>query len=143
MAKSRHDHVKPSGPLGPTVKRTIDRIVDRGVIVRPPLEDEPTTDALGNPCPFYHRRLGGLPNDQGRIPRIPRHSPASQVVKLQHSPASRVFIQEALGVPNTEQTTTGCVFTRACTQDVVVRSAFSCCANPQPLGVNHVQNAVG
>ena len=37
MAKSRHDNVK----------RTIERLAGRGVIVRPPLEDEPTTDALG------------------------------------------------------------------------------------------------
>ena len=37
LVEARHDNVK----------RTIERLAGRGVIVRPPLEDEPTTDALG------------------------------------------------------------------------------------------------
>ncbi|MGX4781695.1 hypothetical protein ACWCMT_09795, partial [Pasteurella multocida] len=39
LVEARHD----------SVKRTIDRLVLRGVIVRPPLVDEPIADMLGRP----------------------------------------------------------------------------------------------
>lgn len=37
LLEVRHDNVK----------RTVERLADRGIIVRPPLEDEPGTDAMG------------------------------------------------------------------------------------------------
>lgn len=39
LVNSRHDKVKQS----------IERLVERGVIVQPPMGDEPETDALGRP----------------------------------------------------------------------------------------------
>ena len=34
------------------VKRSIDRLADRGVIVRPPMADEPGVDSMGRPRPM-------------------------------------------------------------------------------------------
>jgi phage regulator Rha-like protein len=41
LVESRHDHVK----------RSIDRLVNQGVIVQPPMGDEPGTDAMGRSRP--------------------------------------------------------------------------------------------
>ncbi|WP_245958469.1 phage antirepressor KilAC domain-containing protein [Pelagibacterium sediminicola] len=48
LLESRHDNVK----------RTIERLADRGVIVRPPLEDEQITDAMGRPRVEQVYRIG-------------------------------------------------------------------------------------
>lgn len=46
LLEVRHDNVK----------RTVERLSERGVIVRPPMEDEPGTDAMGRPrtTQVYH-----------------------------------------------------------------------------------------
>lgn len=48
LVDSRHDDVK----------RSIDRLVERGVIVQPPLADEPGTDSLGRPRVTQVYRIG-------------------------------------------------------------------------------------
>ena len=48
LVNSRHDDVK----------RSIDRLVERGVIVQPPLADEQGTDALGRPRTTQVYRIG-------------------------------------------------------------------------------------
>lgn len=53
LVGSRHD----------SVKRTIERLVEGGVIVQPPLVDEPGSDAMGRPRPVQMFRFTG---DQGK-----------------------------------------------------------------------------
>nr|WP_244122168.1 phage antirepressor KilAC domain-containing protein [Burkholderia latens] len=50
VVRSRHDNVK----------RTIERLTERRVIVQPPLEDEPETDAMGRTRVTQVYRLGKL-----------------------------------------------------------------------------------
>jgi phage regulator Rha-like protein len=48
LVDSRHDDVK----------RSIDRLVERGVVVQPPLADEPGTDSLGRPRTTQVYKIG-------------------------------------------------------------------------------------
>lgn len=65
LVGSRHD----------SVKRTIERLVEAGVIVQPPLVDEPGTDAMGRPRPVQVFRFSGEQGKRDSIIVVAQLSP--------------------------------------------------------------------
>ncbi|MFS8375060.1 Rha family transcriptional regulator [Xanthomonas campestris] len=65
LIDSRHDNVKQS----------IERLVQRGVIVQPPLGDEPSTDAMGRSRPTQVYVFAGVQGKRDSIVVVAQLSP--------------------------------------------------------------------